>query len=327
MFQTGISFNLTPKTPNTNRDEVTKISEKTRTKLVAIENQKLQQFAIQEAEEKALLDRINQEMVNQENESKPVQIGEEMDIAEDLTSALIAVRKCDDENELDSIKELLRKSPNNKDIVIDKFNIDITVSKLVCLRPNTWLNDEVVNFYMCMLQERDQNLCRESNGTRTPSHYFNSFFMSKLMENGQYTYGNVKRWSKKFDVFAMDRIFMPINLNNSHWVMSVAYVQRREIHYYDSMTGNGERHLKAILRWLGDESQDKKKCPLDTHGWRLVDGQHDVPQQNNGYDCGVFSIICADFLSDGLPLEYSQSEMSTNRLRIAAAIKRGSLKY
>ena len=39
-----------------------------------------------------------------------------------------------------------------------------------------------------------------------------------------------------------------------------------------------------------------------------------MPQQCNGVDCGVFTTMCADFISDDLPLNYHQSEMSHYRL-------------
>lgn len=328
MIQRGLSFNLKPETPTISRNEVVSTSEKVRADAIAAETKKLEQYAIKEEEEKALLARVNAEMANKENEPKPVQIGEEdeMDVEDDQAAALISARQSAiDPQEAAAIKQVLSGRSSN-DIVIDKFNIDITVSKIICLRPSTWLNDEIVNFYMCMLQERDQRLCEASNGQRTPSHYFNSFFVSKLLENSQYTYSNVKRWSKKFDAFKMDKIFMPVNLNNTHWVMAVVFVQKKEIHYYDSMSGNGLRYMKHILQWLVDEANDKKKIKLDTSDWILKDDDP-VPQQRNGFDCGVFSIMCADYLSDNLPLQYSQDEMPDNRLKIGAAIKRGKLNY
>jgi hypothetical protein len=33
--------------------------------------------------------------------------------------------------------------PDNYDVVIDKFNVEMTRSKMLCLKPQTWLNDEV----------------------------------------------------------------------------------------------------------------------------------------------------------------------------------------
>lgn len=329
----GISAIYAPTTSNVSRQELSRTSEQVRHDTIKAAEKKLEQFTTNQDEGRALLEKINQEMANQPNESKSVQIGEEsdeeMNIDEEQPAALIAQRKSPlSSEELQAITRILQQSSSSRALVIDKFNIDITEGKIAGLKPRTWLNDEIVNFYMCMLQERDQKLCERSNGSRKPSYYFNSFFVSKLTENGVYTYSNVKRWSKKIDVFAMDRIFMPVNISNSHWVMAVVFVTLKEIRYYDSMSGSAPNTLNAILRWLTDEAREKKGVVLDTSEWKLIDTHKThVPQQGNGYDCGVFSIMCADYLSDNLPLEYSQNEMPDNRLKIGAAIKRGFLLY
>lgn len=52
-----------------------------------------------------------------------------------------------------------------------------------------------------------------------------------------------------------------------------------------------------------------------------------VPQQRNGVDCGVFTIICADFTSDNLNLSYNQSNIPLFRKKIIMSILRGSLNY
>ena len=33
---------------------------------------------------------------------------------------------------------------------------------------------------------------------------------SRTQEKGKYTYENVKRWTKKFDIFKKDKIFLPV---------------------------------------------------------------------------------------------------------------------
>ena len=209
----------------------------------------------------------------------------------------------------------------------------MTYSKFSYLHPGQWLNDEIINFYMCMLQERDDRLCAESGGRRRSSHFFNSFFLDRLMDQKatyQYTYRNVKRWSKKFDVFEKDKIFFPVNLNNTHWTMAAVFVQRREIWYCDSMCGSGMKWLKALLRWLQDESREKKGVELaGVDEWKLVNNPPGYPRQTNGHDCGMFSCMCADCLTDDLPFSevYHQSRMDEIRVRTGAAIIRGSLPY
>ena len=80
-----------------------------------------------------------------------------------------------------------------------------------------------------------------------------------MISDKAYTYKNVARWSKKFDVFTFDKLYFPVNLSNTHWTLLVVYMQRKEIHYYDSMSGSGKKYLEGLLRWLVDEAQNKKK--------------------------------------------------------------------
>lgn len=103
------------------------------------------------------------------------------------------LRPCDNEWIRKARDFLASGRCSDSKIVIEKYDIPMNERKLSCLKPGVWLNDEVVNFYMCMLQERDAEVCSSSNPPRKPSHFFNSFFISKLYEGNQYNYKNVKR--------------------------------------------------------------------------------------------------------------------------------------
>lgn len=222
------------------------------------------------------------------------------------------------------VDNLLSTRPTDT-VVTMKFNIDISSRKLQCLQPRSWLNDEIINFYMAMLQEREDMLCG-NDSQRKKSHYFNSLFMGKLLEGQQYQYSRVKRWSKKVDVFSCRRIFFPINISNSHWTLLVIWMDEKKIVYYDSMSGSGSVYLKSAQQWLSDESLDKKGATFDTSLWTL-EVASDVPQQQNGFDCGMFALMCADFLTDDLPLSYSQENMSLFRKLVCGRVINGSLNY
>jgi Ulp1 family protease len=77
----------------------------------------------------------------------------------DSTTDLITYRNAlltpEDEQ---SVNQILT-GPANEDIVIDKYNIPISRKKILCLKDGQLLNDEVINFYMNMLKERDTAIC------------------------------------------------------------------------------------------------------------------------------------------------------------------------
>mmetsp|Transcript_24512 Transcript_24512/g.57602 ORF Transcript_24512/g.57602 Transcript_24512/m.57602 type:complete len:599 (+) Transcript_24512:101-1897(+) len=200
------------------------------------------------------------------------------------------------------------------------------------LKPGMWLNDEIIHYFYLMLAKRDEELCG-NDSSRKRSHFFKSFFITKLLNegnatcDGKYEYRNVKRWSKKVpgkDIFNLDKILFPINMGNMHWICAAIFMNKKRIEIFDSMGSNGDRYLNALFNYIQDEHADKKKTPLpDADSWELVPTQPDTPRQTNGHDCGVFTCMFADFLSKDTDLVFSQDHIDQCRERIALSIMKG----
>ena len=105
------------------------------------------------------------------------------------------------------------------------------------------------------------------------------------------------------------------------------YIQEKRIQYYDSMSGLGTRYLNAALRYLGDEAKKRNIAGFDAADWTLIPSVDGTPQQNNGTDCGVFTVMFADFITDDLQLVFSQTDINLFRRKICANVLRGELKY
>ena len=55
----------------------------------------------------------------------------------------------------------------------------------------------------------------------------------------EYNYKAVKRWSRKVpngNIFELDKLLIPINRLNVHWVLVVVDIQQFTIKFYDSYT-------------------------------------------------------------------------------------------
>ena len=108
---------------------------------------------------------------------------------------------------------------------------------ILSLRPNTWLNDEIMNWYFncSSLSQlaKDQDSCIVS-----------TYYYSMLMDVGhtqEYTFENVKKWkcfSEKTPL-EMSKVYIPVNLNNQHWVLVVIDNPSKTITYYDSKMRDG----------------------------------------------------------------------------------------
>jgi len=191
------------------------------------------------------------------------------------------------------------------------------------LLPAQWLNDEIINFYGAMILSRSES-CKENPGSNGVTHkrkkpldvhYFNTFFWSKLQAEG-YERARLAKWTKKFDIFSKDVVLIPINHHNSHWTGAAINFRRKRIESYDSMNLDRRSIFKGLRHYLELEHQNKKKKPFDFTGWEDYDPE-DTPQQENGYDCGVFTCQFLEALSRGEEVfNFSQRNMPYLRRRM-----------
>ncbi|OBZ79009.1 Sentrin-specific protease 1 [Grifola frondosa] len=187
------------------------------------------------------------------------------------------------------------------------------------LRPCQWLNDEVINFYGQMIQTRAEGGKENppAAGARRPlnAHYFSTFFWSKLKGEG-YEKARLAKWTKKIDIFEKDVVLIPINHNNAHWTAAAINFRRRRIESYDSMGMERQNVFKLLRVYLDAEHRNKKKKPFDFTGWEDYT-LSDTPQQENGYDCGVFTCQFLEALSRGEEMfPFTQSNMPYLRRRM-----------
>ena len=80
--------------------------------------------------------------------------------------------------------------------------------------PKEWLGDAVINFCLKLLADE-----LAAAYPRKFAFKDTNFFKSRTREllNGNVEYKKVRNWKKQFDVLQCEKIFVPINIRNSHW--------------------------------------------------------------------------------------------------------------
>ncbi|KAG1146077.1 hypothetical protein G6F37_004969 [Rhizopus arrhizus] len=200
--------------------------------------------------------------------------------------------------------------PRQSGILSQVKNATVEYKDIYKLLPETWLNDEIINFYFELLSDR------ASKDSSLPSiHCFNTFFCTTLREQG---YAKVRRWTKRVDIFSKDILFVPIN-KSYHWVLGVIDMKNKRISIYDSLHGKDEFTLTLLLSYLEEEHLDKKKVLYDTSEW-IIESPSNIPAQGNAYDCGVFTCTFAERISRQAPLDFSQKDMNTIRRKMVVNI-------
>ncbi|KAI1343776.1 hypothetical protein F5Y15DRAFT_411632 [Xylariaceae sp. FL0016] len=202
------------------------------------------------------------------------------------------------------------------------------LAKLV--KPTAWLNDECINASLVCLaaainKEASHNLGTGSNQSTTRrapavaprcvavgSLYWKSFTSN---------YGRLfprpfnRVWGMNSDNFlAIDTILIPINVANNHWVLGIVMPKQRAYAVIDSFKADQSEQVSHIRAWLSGWLGDQYRAA----DWNRIEYPHH--SQENGWDCGVFTIMNALHLALGLRPASTQAEMPHYRRRIAAML-------
>ena len=196
--------------------------------------------------------------------------------------------------------------------------LEMTRKDVGTMASGQWLNDEMCNFTVGTMARRD---LERSGGTQPRTHFFNTFFIKKLRDGGNgYDYNAVRRWTTKkklgYDALACDKVIVPVH-QAIHWVLAVIDLKAKRVTFMDSLHGGDHGLGKDLIRWVKDETKNKREIDLDTSDW-VVECPKDVPRQLNGHDCGVFMLKFADYIATGCPLTFDQRNMEYFRRRIIA---------
>ena len=213
------------------------------------------------------------------------------------------------------IKEALGHAPQTVVARVPVSRQTVTRKELATLLGSNWLSDVIINVFLDLIVHRSRG------NPQLPSVYvFNSFFFNVL---NRMDYDDVKRWTRREDIFAHDILLIPIHQKN-HWTMVVVDLRHKVIKYLDSMGGKNDECLKRLRLYLAEEMMAKKDSLLNANEWHL-ENVLDLPQQENGYDCGVFALKFADYFARDAKINFDQRDIPYFRQRMIYEILMSSL--
>ena len=214
----------------------------------------------------------------------------------------------------------------------NKAKVRLTVADFRRFEAENWLNDSTMNSFVSLINKRAVQIAAlRGVGVPATTHLprtfmFNTFFFSRLRERaGCYDYAGVRRWGFRggLDVGAVDRILIPVNVANLHWVLVLVDVQHRRLIFFDSLGGKAAPILGTVRKWLTDEVGARLGTDA-VEAWDIAswDGVVDVgmPRQADRGSCGVFVLAAADRFALGAPLSFSQHDVPVLRQRMGVAL-------
>jgi len=191
------------------------------------------------------------------------------------------------------------------------------------LGPRCWLNDEVIDAYnmQVLAPKLDEK-----------SYIYTSYFMGKLLQTGpdgtyepNYKYSEVGGWSSKISggLFSLNNLYIPINHKNIHWLTLRIDLAAKKISLWDSQGEKMEnaQYTNTALRYLGDEytnAYPNRNVLEWMRGWTIEDLSDECPQQANGFDCGIFTLLNLSLLVEEGSItrdSYSQESIDAKEVR------------
>jgi sentrin-specific protease 1 len=116
------------------------------------------------------------------------------------------------------------------------------------------------------------------------------------------------------DIFSKPLLLMPVCINN-HWALVAVNHQRPSIAYLDSMGNSGRKEAVLVRDFLRHIAQHLGKS-VNVDQYKIESRMRGLPQQTNGYDCGVFMLVFADCLVRGVRMTFTQQDILSYRARI-----------
>lgn len=160
-------------------------------------------------------------------------------------------------------------------------------------------------------------------------HFFDSYFMSILVEKGA---NNVQHLTKRVNVFDKSFIIVPIHSNGNHWCVAIicnpSDNDQRCIMEFDSLSPNRSSSIYSLLlrEFLANEFAKDEKKTVEFNELNCPYVSVSCPQQKNCDDCGVFMLqFVEDFLKLNIESEFPLQKLKTKFNQNKALKKRGQM--
>jgi hypothetical protein len=180
-----------------------------------------------------------------------------------------------------SVDQKLWVNQSFKGVPNNKIDSELSLNSFKTLMENGWVGDEVINKFFEMLEKRDEEM-QKNGDLKRRSVFCNSQLLNLFRKDPDIVPRFPKLMIKrKIFMFNCDKVYVPVNISNSHWALVMASIQEKKIEYYDSLHWNGDKHMEDVMKFLCQHYKiENEGAELDPREWKM--GSAEVPKQNNG---------------------------------------------
>lgn len=245
------------------------------------------------------------------NDEKSKEESENEDSLEENTENLVG-----DIDIFDQLNEYPEEFPNEKAI----FGITLSVNSMETLRPNTQIDDNVIDVLFLLLK----NYSKKVRGLDVLSF---PCMLGKTLMNVENKV-NFSAWANQSKIWEKRIWLIPVH-KNEHWTLLIIFPQDELMIYLDSLKKDTPPELIAgVCSFMNmipnSKTRRGKKAPINWNKWKLYEPKDIANQRDAGrksYDnCAVHAMSWGFITCTGLPFEFSELDMNSARRGIARII-------
>jgi len=209
------------------------------------------------------------------------------------------------------IDDILAHKPST-DLLPMVGNMALTYQDVQSLETGKKVRGACINFFFKNILFH--RVVRERVEGEAPHFYFfDTFFTDRMLLGDGYKYEKVQKWTnmkantRDYFPIRCKKLIMPIfytsaktvkerrEVEDGHWFLAVVDTEKKKVLIFDSLQDSmrdvTEEIGKNLIRWVFDEAKDKLGEKWDTSKWEVEYPEvSPVPRQNNGTDCGIFTM-------------------------------------
>lgn len=240
-------------------------------------------------------------------------------------------------------------------VTVAAARITLRRRDLRLLRGERWLNDEIMNAYVALLNARNRRrvaaaaaaapaaaaaapATRDGESPPLRVYCFNTFFYLRLTQGpDRFDYDGVRRWTVKagVDAAATDLLLFPVHVGACHWVLVALDTRARRVAYLDPLHAPDAAGVTASLaRWLAAEVAARHAgTPAEAAlggaaTWDVAAttvGGVAAPRQADAGSCGVYVLAMAERLERGAALAFGQRDVRLLRKQMVLDLYDGKV--
>jgi len=195
-----------------------------------------------------------------------------------------------------------------------------------------WLNDEIIDFFFIGYIFRMEHLLNETQNLQYFNCYIPTYGTATIYSKDinkkpdflpNYLWIYMSNYKDKFEVTS--HTFLPVNIDNNHWILVIINWYNCKIEIYDSAYNNQKQKKYDVIfedtkayASLCREYFNVERCSV----WTCV-VMKDIPRQDNSIDCGLYVLLNSWYIYYNTPLtinSYNKEEVKNFRYNLIKMI-------